>query len=84
MKTARRPSVHPAGPWDFPAPRSTSLDNGLRTLVYDLPGQHVLSVRLAVPMPLAGEPRELEGIGKVLVDRMRNEEGNLYPLYGPL
>lgn len=28
--------------------------------------------------------RELEGIGKVLVDRMRNEEGNLYPLYGPL
>ncbi len=66
MKTAKRPSVHPAGPWDFPAPRSMSLDNGLRTLVYDLPGQHVLSVRLAVPMPLAGEPHELEGIGTVM------------------
>lgn len=39
---------------------------------------------------LAGHPewqddfaRELDGIGKVLVDRMRNEESNLYPLYGP-
>ena len=39
---------------------------------------------------LAGHPewkddfaRELDGIGKVLVERMRNEESNLYPLYGP-
>lgn len=27
--------------------------------------------------------RELDGIGKVLVDRMRNEESRLYPPYGP-
>lgn len=28
--------------------------------------------------------RELESMGRVLMDRMRNEESSLYPLYGPV
>lgn len=35
-------------------------------LAFDLPGQHVLSVHLGLPAPLAGEPRELEGVGLLM------------------
>ncbi|MDO5710551.1 MAG: pitrilysin family protein [Micrococcales bacterium] len=66
MKSPKRPSVRPPRSWSFPTPRVGSLDNGLRTLAYDLPGQHVVSVRLAVPLPLSCEPRELEGIGTIM------------------
>lgn len=65
-KSPKRPAVRPPQPWTFPTPRVGALDNGLRTLVYDLPGQHVISVRLAVPLPLTCEPRELEGIGTIM------------------
>ncbi|GAB97155.1 putative Zn-dependent peptidase [Kineosphaera limosa] len=66
MKTAKRPSVSPARSWSFPVPRRTDLDNGLTALSFDLPGQHVLSVRLAVPLPLPSEPPAVEGIGTLM------------------
>ena len=65
-KAPRRPPVHPAAPWSFPVPTVTELDNGVRVVVYDLPGQHVWSLRVALPAPLAGEPRELEGVGTIM------------------
>lgn len=65
-KSPKRPSVRPPRPWSFPTPQIGGLDNGLRTLVYHLPGQHVISCRLAVPLPLTSEPRELEGIGTIM------------------
>ena len=35
-----RPEVAEAGPWSFPTPTSERvLDNGLRVVTYDVPGQ---------------------------------------------
>ncbi|QQS00088.1 MAG: insulinase family protein [Austwickia sp.] len=65
-KFPRRPAVQAPGPWSFPTPTVTELDNGVRVVVYDVPGQHVWSVRVALPAPLAGEPRELEGVGTIM------------------
>ncbi len=64
--TIARPEVHPPLPWSFPAARRSGLGNGLGVVSYDIPGQYVISVRLAVPMPLELEPRELEGIGTIM------------------
>lgn len=64
--TVPRPEVAPPGPWSFPIPRERLLDNGARLLAYDIPGQYVVSVRLAVPLSLAAEPVELEGISTVM------------------
>ena len=62
-----RPPVAPPGPWEFPMPDSDrTLDNGLRVLVYDVPGQYVISVSLVVPLPLGVEPREVEGVASLM------------------
>ncbi|WP_370893579.1 M16 family metallopeptidase [Janibacter sp. GXQ6167] len=61
-----RPSVQPAGTWTFPTPREIELANGLTVLVYDVPGQYVISVRLSVPAPLRAEPREREGVAAIM------------------
>ncbi len=61
-----RPPVRPAPPWAFPAPEEIRLDSGLRILSYDTPGQHILSVRIAVPAPLSAEPRGREGVGALM------------------
>ncbi|HYO86357.1 MAG TPA: pitrilysin family protein [Dermatophilaceae bacterium] len=66
MTAPARPAVQPARPWAFPVPRRTVVDNGMTVLGYDIPGQHVLSVRLAVPAPLAGEPHGREGVGALM------------------
>ena len=65
-KSPRRPAVHPALPWVFPVPKVTRLDNGVRVVAYHVPGQHVWSLRLAIPAPLATEPRELEGVATIM------------------
>lgn len=61
-----RPQVGPPADWAFPEPTRSTLSNGLRVMAFDLPGQHVLSVHLGLPAPLAGEPREVEGVGLIL------------------
>jgi predicted Zn-dependent peptidase len=61
-----RPQVSDPEPWAFPASTATKLDNGLTVVAYDVPGQYVVSVRLAVPAPLAAEPREVEGVAGIM------------------
>lgn len=57
-----RPAVAPPPVWAFPAPEEHLLANGLRLLLHDLPGQYVLSMRIVVPAPLAGEADGKEGV----------------------
>jgi predicted Zn-dependent peptidase len=61
-----RPEVSPPEPWSFPQSRRAELPNGLGVVSYDIPGQYVISVCLAVPMPLDREPRDLEGIATIM------------------
>ncbi|MDQ2758467.1 MAG: insulinase family protein, partial [Actinomycetota bacterium] len=61
-----RPEVVPPQPYTFPEPTRQTLANGLTVVAYDVPGQYVVSVRLALPLPLATEPREREGVATIL------------------
>ena len=61
-----RPPVSAPEPWSFPEAQQAALANGLDVVSYDIPGQYVISVRLAVPMPLDREPRDLEGIATIM------------------
>jgi zinc protease len=61
-----RPAVGPPEPWSFPEAQQAALANGLGLVSYDTPGQYVISVRLAVPMPLEREPRDLEGVATIM------------------
>ncbi|GAA2733473.1 pitrilysin family protein [Pedococcus aerophilus] len=63
---APRPEVTPPGPWSFPVPTRSTLPNGIEVLTYDIPGQYVVSVRTAIPLPLSAEPREVEGVATVM------------------
>ncbi|MDQ0797263.1 pitrilysin family protein [Streptomyces sp. B1I3] len=57
-----RPATAPVRPWHFPRLHRSVLDNGLTLLTCDRPGQEVLSAEIIVAVPLALEPRELEGV----------------------
>ena len=61
-----RPPVGAPPQWTFPSAARGRLGNGLEVVSYDVPGQYVVSVRLAVPMPLVREPRGREGIGTIM------------------
>jgi predicted Zn-dependent peptidase len=61
-----RPEVGSPEPWSFPEAQRSLLANGLNVVSYDIPGQYVISVCLAVPMPLDREPRDLEGIATIM------------------
>lgn len=62
-----RPEVSEPAPWSFPEPTRATLTNGLRVQGFDMPGQHVLSIQLGIPAPLAGEPLDIEGVGLIMV-----------------
>jgi predicted Zn-dependent peptidase len=66
VSQTERPAVTAPGPWSFPEAKRAALANGLGVVSYDIPGQYVISVRLAVPMPLDREPRDLEGIATIM------------------
>jgi zinc protease len=61
-----RPEVGAPEPWSFPEAQRAGIGNGLGVVSYDIPGQYVISVRLAVPMPLNREPRDLEGVATIM------------------
>ncbi len=63
--TVPRPDVVAPGPWSFPLPTEHLLDNGLRVLVHDMPGQYVLSLRVVVPTSLSSEPPGKEGVASI-------------------
>ncbi len=67
-----RPPVPTPAPFVFPTPRTARLSTGLQVTAYDLPGQYVHSLRLAVPMPVRVEPEGLEGVGTMMA-RMLDE-----------
>lgn len=62
-----RPPVRPPTPWAFPEPASTTLPNGLRLLTVHLPGQHVLSLRIALRAPVSQEEPGTEGSTLLMV-----------------
>ena len=51
-----QPELAPPGVWSFPTPTRARLDNGIETVVFQLPGQHVV-----VGPPGAGHPAERGG-----------------------
>lgn len=61
-----RPTVLEPAPWAFPEPDTFELSNGLSVQAFHMSGQHVLSLQLGIPAPLAGEPREIEGVGLIM------------------
>ena len=61
-----RPEVSAPETWAFLDAQRSELSNGLRVVSYDVPGQYVISVCLAVPMPLEREPRDREGIATIM------------------
>lgn len=62
ISTVPRPDVAPPQAWAFPLPDVSLTDNGIRLLSYAVTGQYVLSVRLVVPLALADEPVDREGV----------------------
>lgn len=61
-----RPVV-PAPPlWDFPEPRTVLLDNGLRVLLFERPGQHLINATLVLDLPLSTEAPDREGVSAIL------------------
>lgn len=60
-RVLQRPAVSPPAAWEFPVPRQHRLGNGMRLLVVDLPGQHVLSVRVHLRLPVSDETPGTEG-----------------------
>ena len=61
-----RPAVVPPQPYTFPEGRRRTLENGLEVVAYDVPGQYVHSVRVALPLPLARERRDIEGVATIM------------------
>ncbi len=66
MTGVPRPPVAPAARWSFPEVTDRSLSSGLRVRTVHLPGQHVVSVRVAVPLSLTSEPPDREGVALVM------------------
>ncbi|REF31877.1 M16 family metallopeptidase [Calidifontibacter indicus] len=61
-----RPDVRPPKAWAFPEAERHRLSNGLQVALYPLPGQHVTSTRINIPVPLAAEPRDREGVATIV------------------
>lgn len=71
-----RPAVHRPAPWHFPAPTEHHLTNGIRVLAFDLPGQHVITAGVSLDLPLAAEPRDIEGVASLVLHTL--DEGTCH------
>lgn len=71
-RVVQRPAVAPPGDWSFPEPQEVLLPGGLRLLLVDLPGQHVLSLRVVLRAPVSHEAPGTEG-STVLMARALDE-----------
>ena len=71
-RQATRPQVLPPRPWAFPEPTEHLLPNGMRLLLVDLPGQHVLSLRVVLMLPVSQEAPGTEG-ATLLMSRALDE-----------
>jgi zinc protease len=70
-----RPAIAPAVVWAFPAPQRTQLSNDIPVMIFDLPGQHVISAHLVLDLPLNAEPRDTEGVATICARTL--DEGTL-------
>jgi zinc protease len=73
-----QPPVGPPAAWSFPTPVEATLRNGIRTLTYHLPGQHVVAAHLVLDVPLNAEDRELEGVATITA-RVLDEGSRAHP-----
>jgi zinc protease len=60
-----RPAIAPAAVWTFPTPRRGRLSNGIELMIFELPGQHVISAHLVLDVPLNAEGRAIEGVATI-------------------
>lgn len=60
-----QPAVAQPGSWSFPRPTRATLSNGLGLVVFQLPGQHVVSGHLVLPLGLENEERAFEGVATI-------------------
>jgi zinc protease len=70
-----RPTIAPAAVWAFPAPTRARLSNGIEVMIFDLPGQHVISAHLVLDSPLNAERRDIEGVATICARTL--DEGTL-------
>ena len=70
-----RPAIAPAAVWTFPTPRRARLSNGIELMIFELPGQHVISAHLVLDVPLNAEGRAIEGVATVCARTL--DEGSL-------
>lgn len=70
-----RPAIEEPRHWLFPTPDRHRLDNELDVAIYQMPGQHVISAHLVIDVPLAAEPREIEGVATICARTL--DEGTL-------
>lgn len=73
-----QPPVGAPGPWSFPTPTAGRLSNGIETLTYHLPGQHVVSAHLVLDLPLNAEDPALEGVATICA-RVLDEGSQAHP-----
>jgi len=70
-----RPAIAPAAVWTFPTPRRARLSNGIEMMIFELPGQHVISAHLVLDVPLNAEGRDIEGVATICARTL--DEGTL-------
>ena len=74
-----QPKLAPPAVWRFPTPTRGRLDNGIQTVVFSLPGQHVVSANLVLEIPLNAEDPAAEGTAnicaRVLDEGTRQHDG---------
>jgi zinc protease len=70
-----RPAIAPAAVWTFPTPRRAQLSNGIELMIFELPGQHVISAHLVLDVPLNAESRDIEGVATICARTL--DEGTL-------
>ncbi|MEZ5085821.1 MAG: pitrilysin family protein [Tessaracoccus sp.] len=70
-----RPVVPAPRPWVYPEPEVRVLGNGLTAWLFDLPGQHVATFDVQVPIPLTAEPARLDGVATITLNAI--DEGTL-------
>jgi predicted Zn-dependent peptidase len=74
-----QPKLAPPAVWRFPTPARGRLDNGIETVVFQLPGQHVVSANLVLDIPLNAEDPATEGTAnicaRVLDEGTRQHDG---------
>jgi zinc protease len=70
-----RPAIAPAVVWTFPTPTRVRLSNGIELMIFELPGQHVISAHLVLAVPLNAEGRDIEGVATICARTL--DEGTL-------